>query len=518
MKQKMNKAVKTVGFMFIMILLAKVLGQAREMFVAAVFGVGSLTDAYYAASTLPLNLFDIVFASSISSAFIPVYNTYIEKYGNEEGNRFASGFVNTILLLSVVLCVLLIVFSKQLVGVLAGGLDEKTAELASSLTKIMMPIIVFASLTFSFTGILQSKGEFNIPAIISIVSNAVVIIYMIFLSDKFGIYGLSLSLTIGWILQFLVQLPSAKKVGFSYKRVLYHKGLKDVVKLALPVLVGTWIQPISNLINNAYASSIDNGISALNYASKLFLIVASVFTVSVTNYVFPLLSKQSATEDNKNYKKTLYNSFKIILIVLVPICVFMLSLSTPIIELVYKRGQFDDNAVRLTAGAFYYYCFGIIFYGVLDLFNKAFYALKNSVVPAVIAGSAIVLNGVLSYFLKNVMGIFGLALSSTLVYFYMALMLFMSLNKRIKFFEIKNTLFIIKELLYGAVTFFVTVNCYKLLSALDSNLILKITRMGLSALSGLVVYLILIVLFEKNTLKEMTKGAENELQRENKQN
>ncbi len=504
----MNRAVKTVGFMFIMILLAKVLGQAREMFVAAYFGVGSLTDAYYAASTLPLNLFDIVFASAISSAFIPVYNTYIEKFGNDEGDRFASGFINTILIISAVLCVLLIIFSKQLVGVLAGGLDESTALLASSLTKLMMPIIVFASLTFSFTGILQSKGEFNIPAVISIVSNAVVILYMIFFSNKFGIYGLSLSLTVGWVLQFLVQLPSAKKVGFSYKPVLYHKGLKDVVKLALPVLVGTWIQPISNLINNAYASSIDNGISALNYASKLFLIVASVFTVSVTNYVFPLLSKQSATEDCESYKKTLFNSFKIILIVLVPICVFMLALSTPIIEIVYKRGQFDDVALKLTSGAFYYYCFGIIFYGVLDLFNKAFYAQKNSIIPAFTAGSAIVLNAVLSYFLKNLMGIYGLALSSTLVYVYMALVLFFALNKKIGFFELKYTAFLLRELLFGVITFIVTSGVYKLLYKMNTNLIIKIARMGISCVAGFLVYILFIFLFERKSLLKSGKEKE----------
>ncbi len=503
---RMNKAVKTVGFMFIMILIAKVLGQAREMFVAAFFGVGSLTDAYYAASTLPLNLFDIVFASAISSAFIPVYNTYIEKYGSDEGDRFASGFLNTIILLSVVLCILLVIFSKQLVGVLAGGLDDKTALLASQLTKIMMPIIVFASLTFSFTGILQSKGEFNIPAVISIVSNAVVILYMIFFSDKFGIYGLAVSLVIGWVLQFLVQLPAAKKVGFSYKPVLFHRGLKDVVKLALPVLIGTWIQPISNLINNAYASSLNNGISALNYASKLFLIVASVFTVSVTNYVFPLLSKQSATDDSVSYKKTLYNSFKIILIVLVPICVFMLALNTPIIEIVYKRGEFDDNAVRLTAGAFYYYCFGIIFYGVLDLFNKAFYAQKNSVIPAVIAGCAIVINAVLSFFLKNLMGVFGLALSSTLVYAFMALSLFVALNYKVRFFEVKNIVFLIKELLYGVITFLATKSIYTLLIGLDTNIITKLLRMGISCIAGLAVYAVFILVFERKTLKGMYKS------------
>ena len=501
----MNKAFKTVGFMFIMILLSKVLGQAREMIIAAVYGTGDAANAFYAASTLPLNLFDIVFASSVSSAFIPVYNTYIEEKGVEEGDRFASSFINTVFLISFVLCVILMICASPLVGIIAKGLTGEAKVLAESLTVIMMPVILFACLTFSCVGILQSKGEFNIPAVISLVSNGAVIIYLLFLNDKFGIKGLAVSLVIGWILQFAVQLPAIKKVGFRYNiKALYHEGLKDVVKLALPVLIGTWIQPISNIINTSFASGIDGGISALNYASKLYLIVSAVFTVSVTNYIFPKLSRQSAASEGDEYKETLKSSLTVILLVLIPVCALMLALHKPVIEIIYMRGEFNGEALRLTSGAFMYYSMGIVFYGVLDLLNKAFYARKNSIIPAVVALVAIGLNFIFSFILKKYMGLYGLSLSTTLVYVFMSVTLFILLNRQVHFFGKKEFIFILRLAFYGALSYIVSVSLFNIIP-FDDGLILKIIKTGTAALAGITVYGILVLIFHR---KELLHGKD----------
>lgn len=497
---KMNKAFKTVGFMFIMILMSKILGQAREMIIAAVYGTGAEANAFYAASTLPLNLFDIVFASSVSSAFIPVYNTYMEKKGQEEGDRFASAFINSVFLIALLLCVVLMLCASPLVSVIAKGLTGDAKLLAERLTVIMLPVIPFACLTFSCVGILQSKGEFNVPAVISLVSNGAVIIYLALFNNKFGITGLAASLAIGWLLQFAVQLPAIKRVGFKYNiKILYHEGLKDVVRLALPVLIGTWIQPISNIINTSFASGIDGGISALNYASKLYLIASTVFTVSVTNYIFPKLSRQSASSEGDSYKQTLKSSFNVILIVLIPVCALMLALHKPIIEIIYMRGEFDAEALRLTSGAFMYYSLGIVFYGALDLLNKAFYARKNSVIPATVAAIAISLNFVFSYILKKYMGLFGLSLSTTLVYMFMAITLFTLLNRKIGFFEKKDLVFFIKLIFYGILSFAVCAFVNNALK-LGDGLLFKILKTGISALAGLGVYGILVFAFHGKEL------------------
>ncbi len=503
----MKKSIKTVGFMFLMILLSKLMGQGREMLIASLYGSSGAADAFYGVSALPLNLFDIVFASAISSAFIPVYNTYLEKDGVKEGDRFASAFLNVILIGSVVLTGILIFFASDLVTVMAGGLLGDTRELAIELLIIMLPVIVFASMAFSLVGLLQSKGEFSIPAAMSLVSNGIVILYLAFLNDKFGINGLAVSLVVGWILQFAIQIPVAIKKGFHYQPVLRHEGLKTVVKLAIPVMVGTWIQPISTIINNAFASEIPHGLSTLNWANKLYLIVSSVFTVSLTNYIFPRLSKQSVREDNEAYNDTLKISFLLIVAVLIPITVLMLAFKTPIIEIVYKRGEFTDHDLYLTAGAFFYYSLGIPFYGLLDLLNKAYYARKQMLVPSVTAGVAILLNIALSFVLKSVMASFGLALATSLTAVFMSAVLLFLLNKQTNFLGKQEAFSMAGCVLLGIVMFPVCTLTYRLIP-LKANVLGHIVTVGISALAGLLIYAIGLLITQpqwRNKLKGVLK-------------
>ncbi len=483
----MKKSIKTVGFMFVMILLSKLLGQAREMLIAQFYGSSGDASAFYGVSSLPLNLFDIVFASAVSSAFIPVYNTYLEKDGEKEGDRFASAFLNVIFLGSLILTGVLMLCASPLVSIMAGGLVGQVRETAINLLIIMLPVMIFASLAFSLVGLLQSKGEFGIPAAMSLVSNGVVILYLCFGNRYFGIRGLAVSLVIGWVLQFAIQIPVAIKKGFHYQPVLRHEGLKTVVLLALPVMVGTWIQPISTMINNAFGSNIPNALTTLNWANKLYLIVSSVFTVSLTNYIFPRLSRQSVQEDTESYQETLKVSFLLIVTVLIPVCVLMLAFKTPIIEIVYKRGAFTDNDLYLTAGAFFYYSLGIPFYGLLDLLNKAYYARKNMLIPSVTAVAAIVLNIVLSFLLMKVMASFGLALATSLTAVFMSTVLCYLLNREIHFLKKEDWLSILRYVLYGVIMFPVCALCYRVFPG-KANLLGNIFAVGISALAGILVY------------------------------
>jgi len=493
----MKSAFKTVSFMLVMVLLSKILGQVREMMIASIYGGSVQSAAFYAASILPLNLFDIVFASAVTSSFIPVYNTYLEKSGEAEGDKFASAFINLVLLCSIVLSAVLMVFASPFVSVVSYGLTGETRQLAVSLTIIMMPVMIFASLAFSFVGILQSKGEFNIPAVMSLVLNIAMVLYLCFFNDKFGVTGLSYTLVIGWLLQFLLQLPAAIKKGFKYQLIFWHKGVKTVFLLALPIMAGTWLQPITAIINNAFASSLDNNlkaISSLNYANKLYFIVPSVFTMSITNYIFPRLSKQAVNEDKSEYVNTLRVAFKIIFLCLIPITAVLVSLRTPIIEVVYKRGEFGEEDLYLTAGIFMYYSLGILFFGLTDLFNKAFYSRKSAIIPAVTAGTAILLNIALSYILKGKLEVFGLALSSSLTALYISVVLFFFLNKEFKLVGIKDAFDLLKIIAAGVILFLASSLLYNYLS-FGAGIIGIILKLAVSAGVGGLIYLALIYFF-----------------------
>ena len=151
-----------------------------------------------------------------------------------------------------------------------------------------------------------------------------------------------------------------------------------------------------------------------------------------------------------------------------------------------------------------YYSMGIIFYGVLDLLNKAFYAKKNSIVPATVAILAIGLNFIFSYILKKYMGLFGLSLSTTLVYMFMAITLFAILNKKVRFFHKKDFIFILKLILYGILCYLVSNLVFGLIPY-SENLILKLLRTGISASGGLIVYGLIVFIFHR---KELIHGKD----------
>ena len=300
----MNKAVKTVGFIAFATLLAKAAGMFRDIVLAHSYGTSSVLDAYMAASRIPVLFFDFTLGAAIISTFIPVYNRYLQKNEEDNAAEFSNSFINLTLIVSALFCVLGVLFSKWLIGVMAPGFSADTKIIASKLLVIMLPSIIFTTLAFSVVGILQSLGEFNIPAIISLVSNAAVIFYLMFLNKYFGIYGLAVAMLVGWGLQVLVQIPSLIKKKYRYTFVLNLKnpGIKDVFVMALPVLVSSWLQPICVLVNTVFGSYLETGsVAALEFANRLYIIVVGIFVFAITNYIFPALSKLSGGGDRAGF-------------------------------------------------------------------------------------------------------------------------------------------------------------------------------------------------------------------------
>ena len=424
-----KSALSTMSFIFFAILMSKVLGQVREIVIAYTYGTAWQADAYVAASQIPTNFFDMILGSAVSSAFIPVFNKFMEKDGEERARNFAGVFFNIVILVGIILSALGCIFSAEIIKFMAPGLSSEASYLASGLLKIMFPMVIFIGGAFTFVGLLQSLGEYNLPAVMSVISSVICIIYLLFFEDKFGIYGLSVALLTGWVLQFLFLLPSTLNKGFKFTLKLKDDGIKEVVKLALPVLIGTWVQPINVMINTIIASKFTGGVSAINYANKLYLIAAGVFAMAVTNYVFPKLSRLSAN-DNSKWNKMFMDSIKTVLIFVTPVSIIFILQSTDIIRIIYERGEFGENSVLLASGALAFYSLGMIFYALQEVMYKAFYSKRTSVIPMIISILGIIINLALSFILSKYMGINGLALSATISITITSLVSFIIINKK----------------------------------------------------------------------------------------
>ena len=510
----MKNPVKTVGNIFIIILISKLLGQYREMVFASFYGTGYQATAFLTASQIPLNFFDIILGMAIMSAFVPVFNEYRQLKGDKEANSFAGKFIGAVFLISFVVSVLGVVFSSSLISIVARGIkdDINTAHLASMLLKILFPSMIFTAVAYCYAGILQSYGEFKIPAAMSIVSNLVAILYLFLFNDKFGVMGLATAMLIGWILQLAILIVPLIKRQYKFNISIDFKdeGMKKVYKLALPVFISSWVQPLNVMINTCLASFLNEGaaVSAINYANRLYLIIAGVFTTSVTNLILPELSRLYVAGDREKCAEVTANSVKASILFLAPVVVMFLVFRVQIIEIIYQRGAFDESSTFLTSTALFYYSLGMIGYGIQEILNKSFYAMQKSKIPMKTAFITIVVNLTLSVILSKLMGIGGLALSVSVAATTGAVIMMLFMKKENSFFSLKTILVcFIKSILSSAVALAFVRGVYGLLSNFaEKGTIFKLTALGVCGILCVVIYVIMLAILKTKEIQMLKRG------------
>lgn len=514
-----KKLLKTAGFMVVATLAAKICGMLRDILIASVYSTGSKAVAFYTACRIPLLLFDFVIGGVISSTFIPVFNAYLEKEGKRRAMQFANLYINTVLLITVVITALGLVFAPQLIHAIAPDIPIETQELAQVLSNIMFPMIIFTGLAYSFVGILQSFGEFNIPSLISLVSNGSLILYFILFQDKFGIYGLAVAMLIGWGLQALIQIPSLKKFGYSYRPYLSFRdaGIRKAGKLALPMLVSTWVQPLCTVINMRLASGVNDGagIAALEYANKIYVIMTGLFSFVVTNLIFPHLSRASVAEKQEEVHTMVMTALKSITFIILPIMTGFMILAKPITSLIYERGAFGSDDVSMTSSALMFYSFGMLALAFCELLNKSFFAMHDSATPMKTSLVGMVCNIIFSIVLSKLMGFGGLALATALSSVVNAVALFVCMRKKQGKLFSSSDWFNFCRIFFADIVMGISVwALYRCTSGLPYA---KLTVPALCAAAGAVVYLVCCKLVRVKELEILIntffkRGKTDELQ------
>ena len=397
---------------------AKFLGLFRDILVANYYGMTMEAVAYDAASRLPVTVFDLVIGGVVTAAFIPVFNSIMVRRGKEDAMKFANSYVNFILIICIIIAAFGMLFAEALVSAIAPGITAEATVLAVKLTRIMFPMIIFTGLAFSFVGILQSMGEYNIPALISLVSNVIMVTYLFTLNTFFGAVGLGVSMIIGWAAQAFVQAPKAHSLGFRYRPTLkiFDRDLLRAAKNSIPILIGTWTVPVCSLINSRYASDIEEGrgMTAIGYANRLYIMLVGIFSFVATNLLFPFFSKAEAEGDRDGAMKMMRTSVKALVYIIAPITVGLILLAVPFTSLVYERGQFGPAETALTATALQGYAVGMIFMAANEVIVKALFAAEKPQVSMISSLVSMAFNIVIVIFLSERFGVGGIALATAI--------------------------------------------------------------------------------------------------------
>ncbi len=427
-KMKKDKSVATYIFIVVAILLTKGLGLVRDMLLANFYGVSAASAAFSAASKVPLLLFDITLGTAVASAFIPVFNKYLGEGEKERGNTFANTFMFICGAFALVISLLMLIFPQVFIKMIAGGFTGETLLISQNLLRIFSPIVLIAVLSYTFVGILQSLGEFKVPAIMSGISNIIIVLYFVTINKSFGIYGLGVALLLGWMCQMLILLPPLLKRGFTFTLNFDFKdsGIKEVMVLAIPVLISSWAMPINTIISTNISSTIDGGVGVpiINFAYQLYFMVAGVFSFALTNIFFPKMSRNHASGKIGENFSLLCRLLTTITIVVAPVMAFFLLFAKDIVTFVYERGMFTSADSAATATVLLCYSIGMISLSWQEVLNKYFYSSHNSKTPMLVSIGGIGINIVFSIILARRFGVWGIALASTISVTFIAVLLF----------------------------------------------------------------------------------------------
>ena len=500
MEERRNSSVRTISFVMLVTLLGKVMGLYRDRLLAVHYGVSMEANAFFTASRIPRVFFDAVFASAIASCFIPVFSERLEKQGREAARRFANSFLTAVTLLTAALTALGMLFPQALVAVFADYSDPALNSLAASLTRVMFPTVVFSGVAFSLVGILQAQDHFTAPALMSAASNLVIILYFFFLDRSLGIYGLAAAYLAGWLIQALLQVPPLVRLGFRYKPglELRSEGMKKVLALMGPVMVSTWVQPINLVINSRFGSRLYEGagVAALEYSTNLYLVIAGTFVLSITNVIFPKLSRLTAGGRQGDFQDTVRQTLHSSLFFVLPMMAGLMAVARPLVSFLYGDGEFDAFSVRITSTALVWISLGLAGYAVQNILSRACFARQEGKAPLIAGAVSIGVNILLCALLSGPLEITGLAAASAVSSMAYALLLLIPMARTFPgMLDRRLGTDAMKMLLAAAVTGLCAAGLAAALPGiLPGGKPGELLTLGLSALAGVTVYFLLALL------------------------
>lgn len=423
---------KTAIIIMIITVVSKVFGFFRELVLSYFYGASAISDAYLISLTIPAVIFSFV-GTGLSTGFIPMFSQIKEKHGDSEANKFTSNIVNILLLISTVLVVLGLIFTEPIVKLFASGFKGQTLAMAIRFTKLSLVGIYFTGTTYIYSAYLQLNNRFLTPALIGVPYNIIIIIAIAVSANKDPLF-LILGSVLATASQLFILIPSIKRSGYRHKFSINFKDehLKNLMFIALPVIVGVSVNQINTLVDRTIASGlVVGGISALNYANRLNGFVQGLIVTPVATVLYPSISKMAANDNIKGLKAAINEAINSISILIMPITVGAMLFAEPIVKLLFGRGAFDANAITLTTSALVFYSIGMIGFGLRDILSRAFYSQQDTKTPMINGSIAVIMNIVLNIILSRYMGIGGLALATSISAIFSTGLLFVNLRKKI---------------------------------------------------------------------------------------
>ena len=458
-----NKSIlKSVSVISMITFCSRLLGFTRDIVIAAFFGTGMVSEAFFVAFRIPNLLRDLVGEGAANSAFVPVFCQYWVKEEKKDFWDLASSAFWIILVVLICICAFGVLFARPIVSLIAPGFLKDPAKflLTTQLTRILFPYLLLIGLTAYAMGLLHTFKSFITPAFSPCLLNICMIISML-VAYRFmpnPIFGLAIGVLLGGAVQIGIQIPPLFKRGFRLRFLridsasssvregnglgggginlnFFHPGVKKIGRLLIPRIFGTAVYQLNVLIDTILASLSfivgQGAVAAIYYSNRIIQLPLAIFGIALSSVILPTLSTQAAVQDIKSLKSTLSFSLRTIYFLMLPTALGLVILAQPVIKVLFQRGNFDYYSVQITSCALLFYAIGLVFFGGMKILIAGFYSLQDTRTPVVIAALSLLVNLILNIILMFPLKVGGLALASSLSAGLNLSLLYLALTKKI---------------------------------------------------------------------------------------
>jgi putative peptidoglycan lipid II flippase len=410
-----HSALSATLLLMTMVILSRVIGNVRELYIAWAFGAGPLVDAYVTGFTIPDWLNYLVAGGTASITFVSIYTRFLAQKREEEAQRTFSAIITVMTAVLGVGILAAEVYTPQILRWYAHGFSPEQLKLCTHLTRIVLPAQLFFYVGGVISAVLQSRRLFLFPALQPLLYNIFIILGGVLLSHRFGIASLAYGALAGsFIGPFLINAIGAARIGIGYRLSfdVRNPAFHEWVKLSIPLMLGVSLVSADDWILRYFASVAAGDIARLNYAKRLFAAPIAVLGQATGQASLPFFAQLFGEKRMSEFADTVNGSVSRLVAASLLMSGWMMATALPVVDLVYRRGRFHLVDSQATALFFFWFSLSLAFWSAQALYARAFYAAGDTLTPMV-ASTIITVASVPAYSaLFHVFSSVGLAVAS----------------------------------------------------------------------------------------------------------
>lgn len=429
---------RSAALMSVLVVVSRLTGFMRTWGQAYAIGVTVMASCYSVANNLPNQLYELVAAGMLTTAFLPVYMSVKKRAGTEGASAYTSNLVSIVLVAMGAVAVLGFVFAAQMVYTQSfTATSDFDFDLTVYFFRFFVIEVVLYALSSIFSGVLNAERDYfwgqAAPIFNNFVTTASFLLYA-FLADKspeLALLILALGNPLGVAVQVILQVPPMLRHGIRlrFHIDLHDPLLKETLKIGVPSLAVVVASFVTTSVQSSSALSVVATGASITYYSRLwYTLPYSILTVPITTAMFTELSDSWAKGERGAFRRGISSGTGQILFFAMPFTLYLIVFSVPLIS-VLAAGSFSADALSMTASYLSFYAISLPSYAVYMYLQKVASAMRRMALCAVANVIAAVVQVVALLTLTPTFGLDFVAFSSTLFFVTLCVVMFVSLRR-----------------------------------------------------------------------------------------